>query len=331
MRGDDDVDYVAVQAPGIIAAIEQVQIEAQSRPDVRDRLPGPGRATGGGLNLTEGDSQPIHHGLHHRGVRSVLPRLAAGRATMRFSACLAIADFCRPEIGPRSRGRTEHGRYRRSSAELKRSITYSWSSVELGVEGQREQAAACLLRDGAHSLREAEPLAHVGLQVDRGQVATRRDPGGRQLLDERSPVEPGRQANRVDEPRAAMLGVVAEEDVSRRRRRRAAPRSALRRRRGARGSRRASPAGPARRRPTGRRGGSCSRSARARASRPRRPDPGSRGSSGASTRPRCGRRRRRPRLWSPACSDRRRRPRDGRTSRRADRGTRRPAPRTRPR
>ncbi len=199
------------------------------------------------------------------------------------------------------------------------SATRSWSS-----RSSRAWNGSAIVRalqsslTGQHPLREAVPLAHVRLQVDRRQVRRRRDPlVATSCAITRVAVDAGRELHDVHEPRANVVVVVGERrldvDVAR-----AARRSARRPRRRAvedavellelpDPERRrdvveavvvAEPSvlEPARR---SRAGPGCAARRAARAAR------------------RAGRRPRRPRRSSSACSDRRPRPRGGRASRAA--------------
>src|SRR5262249_398236 len=82
--------------------------------------------------------------------------------------------------------------------------------VEPGVEWERKRSRAEVFGDGAQSRREAEPLPHVRLQVDAGEVARRLAPARLQVRDDVLPVAPGRECDDVDEPRALVAGVVPE-------------------------------------------------------------------------------------------------------------------------
>ena len=82
-----------------------------------------------------------------------------------------------------------------------------------GEERQRERALREILRDGAEPLAEAVALAHVRLQVDRRQVARRRDSLALELGDHPLAVGAARERDDVDEPGADVVGVVGERDL----------------------------------------------------------------------------------------------------------------------
>ena len=108
---------------------------------------------------------------------------------------------------------------------------------------------------GQHALGEAEPLAHVRLEVDRRQVRRARDALGAEPRDHAVAVDARGQLHDVDEPRALVVGVVGERhlDVEPGEQLAVARRDLAARRRG---SGRASRAGRSRARPRCRRGGS---------------------------------------------------------------------------
>src|SRR5947208_3205573 len=82
------------------------------------------------------------------------------------------------------------------------------SKLELRVEGERERALAEAFGDRAEPLREPEALPHVRLQMDEREVTAGLDAFRREIGDHLLAIHARGKDDHVDEPRAAMVGVV---------------------------------------------------------------------------------------------------------------------------
>ena len=100
---------------------------------------------------------------------------------------------------------------RRSDRGASACATRSWSSRSMAVKN----GSASVRRDrssetGQQPLAEAVALAHVRLQVDRREIAARRDALPLELGDHVLAVDAAVERDDVDEPRADVVGVVLE-------------------------------------------------------------------------------------------------------------------------